>query len=90
MEATGPIDCDIGRPSTQLASGSEGRSGVHATEVEDICEDRAILDTIEVIDQMSHVVLVTRSDPRSIIPCEECWEPKILMEGETYLDRKSM
>jgi hypothetical protein len=70
MEATGPVDGNIGRSSTQLASSSEGRSGIHATEIEHVSKDRTILDTIEVVDQMLHVVLITRSDPGSIVPCE--------------------
>jgi hypothetical protein len=71
MEAAGPIDGDIGRASTQLAGCSEGRSGIHTTEIEHISKDRAILDTVEVVNQMPHVVLVTRSDPGSMGPCEE-------------------
>jgi len=72
MEATRPIGGDIGRPSTQLAGGSERRSGIHTAKIEHISKGRAILDTIEVVDQVSHVVLVARSDPGSMGPCEEC------------------
>jgi len=71
MEAAGPIDGDIGGSSTQLASGSKGRSGVHTTEIKHVSKDRAILNTIEVVDQMLHVVLVTGSDPGSMGGCDE-------------------
>lgn len=75
MEAAGPIDGNIGRPSTQLASGGEGRSGIHTAEIEHISKDRAILNAVEVVNQMPHVVLVTRSDPGSMGPCEEGYGP---------------
>jgi len=62
MKTARPIDGDIGRPGTQLASGGEGRSGIHTTEIEHISKDGAIFDTIEVVNQVLHVVLVTGSD----------------------------
>lgn len=70
MEATRPIDGNICRASAQLSSGSKGRSGVQTAKIEHVCENGAIFDTIEVVDQMLHVVLVTGSDPRSGIPRE--------------------
>lgn len=63
MEATRPVDGDVRRASAQLASSSQGRSGIHATEIEHVGKDWAILNTVEVVDQMPHVVLVTGSDP---------------------------
>ena len=72
MEATRPIDSDIGRPSAQLAGGREGRPGIHITKIEHISEDRAVLDTIEVVNQVSHFILVASSDPGSTGPCEGC------------------
>ena len=82
MEAARPIDSNIGRSSTQLAGSSKGRSGIHTAEIEHVGEDRAILDAVKVVNQMLHVVLVTRSDPGSIVPCEKYYEPQTLMKGE--------
>jgi hypothetical protein len=65
MKATRPVDGDVCSASAQLASGGKGRSGIQTAKIEHVCEDGAILDAIEVVDQMSHVVLVTGSDPRS-------------------------
>lgn len=65
MEATGPIDSNIRRACAQLASSGKGRSGIHTTKVKHISENWAILNTVEVVDQMPHVVLVTSSDPGS-------------------------
>jgi hypothetical protein len=75
MEATGPIDGDVGCPSTQLAGGREGRSGIHTTEIKHVGEDWTVLNTVEVVNQMLHIILVARSDPGSIVPCEEHREP---------------
>ena len=82
METAGPVDGNIGRPSTQLSSGSEGRSGIHTTKIEHVGKDGAILNTIEVIDQMLHIVLIARSDPRSMGPCEEHFEPRFSVKGQ--------
>ena len=88
MEATRPVYSDIGCSSTQLAGGGKGRSGIHTAEIEHVGKDRAILDTVEVVNQMPHVVLVTRSDPGSIVPCEKHREPQILMKGENVPRKK--
>lgn len=81
MEAAGPIDGDVGCPSAQLAGSGEGRSGIHTTEIEHVSKDRTVLDTVEVVDQMLHVVLVTRTDPGSMGPCEEHLEFRISVKG---------
>jgi len=77
MKAARPIDGDVCRPGTQLASGGEGRSGIHTTEIEHISKDRAVFDAIEVVNQVLHVVLVTGSDSGSLGPGEECRGPQI-------------
>jgi hypothetical protein len=82
MEATRPIDGNIRRASAQLASSSKGRSGIHTTKIEHVSENGAILDTVDVVDQMSHVVLVTRSDPGSTVPCEGYRELRIALKGQ--------
>ena len=88
MESTRPIDGNIRCSTTQLAGSSEGRPGIHTTEIKHVGKDRAILDTIEVVNQMLHVVLVARSNPGSIVPCEKHWEPQILMKGENVPRKK--
>lgn len=91
MEAPRPIDGNICCASTQLASSSKGRSGIHTAKVEHVGEDWAVLNAVEVINQMPHVVLVTGSDPGSTVPCEEYLELEIAVEEQiTCLDRKSM
>ena len=53
------------------AAAKEDPVYLHTTKIKHISEDRAILDAIDVVDQVSHVVLVARSDPGSMGPCEE-------------------
>ena len=68
MEATRPVDGNVRSASTQLACCGEGRSGIHTAKIEHISEYGAVLNAIEIVNQMLHVVLVTGSDPRSKIP----------------------
>lgn len=71
MEATRPVDGNVCGASTQLAGSCDGRSGIHTAEIEHVSKDGAVFDTIEVVDQMLHVVLVTGSYSRSKVPCKE-------------------
>jgi hypothetical protein len=63
VEATRPIDRGVASASAKLSCTSERRTGIHTTEIVHVRKYRTIFDAVERIDQMSHVVLISRSHP---------------------------
>jgi hypothetical protein len=63
MKTSGPIDCSVRRASGKLARSSERSTSIHLAEVIHIRKYRTILDTVERVNKVLHIILVPRSHP---------------------------
>jgi len=66
VETPGPIDCSVRRAGGKLARASQRSACVHLTEVKHICKYWTILDTIERVNKVLHIILVPRCHPADI------------------------
>jgi hypothetical protein len=63
VETSGPIDCRIRCAGGKLARASDRSASIHLAEVEHIRKYWTILDTIERVNKVFHIILVPRSHP---------------------------
>jgi hypothetical protein len=63
VKTSGPIDCSVRRAGGKLARASERSASIHLAKVVHIRKYWTILDTIERVDKVLHIILVPRSHP---------------------------
>ena len=63
VKASGPIDRSVRRAGGKLARSSERSASIYLAEVEHICKYWTILDTIERVNKVLHIILVPRCHP---------------------------
>ena len=63
MKTSRPIDCSVRSASGKFARSSERSARIHLAEVVHIRKYWTILDTVERVNKMLHVILVPRSHP---------------------------
>jgi hypothetical protein len=63
MKTSGPIDRSVRRAGGKLARSSERSASIHLAKVEHIRKYWTILDTIERVNKVLHIILVPRCHP---------------------------
>ena len=63
VKTSGPVDCRIRCAGGELTGASERSASIHFAKVEHIRKYWTILDTIERVNKVLHIILVPRSHP---------------------------
>ena len=63
MKTSGPVDCGIRRAGGELAGACERSASIHLAKLEHIRKYWTILDTIECVNKVLHIILVSRCHP---------------------------
>lgn len=82
VKTSGPIDCRVRRAGGKLARASERSASIHLAELEHIRKYWTILDAIERVNKMLHIILVPRCHPADNEVSTKTWSYATYLLGK--------